>query len=416
MPIYQVALSLYEQKNYLDAITVFKEVLKSNSKEDKIATCFYMSLCYKYLDMSENRITTLLESLKYDIPRAEICCEIGEYYTGLKKYRQAIFWYQAAIGQESIEIDEFYVADYWGYIPLIQLCLCYDRLGMIEKAIEYNEKAGEIYPYAEAVTANRIYFNDLTKQDDFDTVTQKQEIVNKRELVKGKQQSGVSLIVPTNKAKYMENIFDNFDRMVYKEKEMIVLLNNNQLLLEDYTNRANHYDNVQIYQLDESKTLGECLNYGIEHAKYDYIGKMDDDDYYGENYLLDQMNVFVISDAAVACKSKRFILFEQEEELWVFRGYGEDAIVPGGAGGTILAKREVFDEISFRAVNIAEDEAFFKDCTALGFKIYSSNKFNYLYKRHSNQSEHTFTDAEVFYKSAGIQITDTKDYIDFITV
>jgi tetratricopeptide (TPR) repeat protein len=417
MPIYQVALSLYEQKNYLDAITVFKEVLKSSSKEDEIATRFYMSLCYKYLDMSEERITTLLESLKYDIPRAEICCEIGEYYTGLKKYRQAIFWYQTAIGQESIENDEFYIADYRGYIPLIQLCLCYDRLGMIEKAIEYNEKAGKIYPYAESVTANRIYFSDFRKQDDFNImIIQKQEILKTREFVKEKEQLGVSLIVPTNKAKYMENIFDNFDRMRYKEKEMIILLNNNQLLLKDYANRANQYDNVSIYQLDESNTLGECLNYGVEHAKYDFIGKIDDDDYYGENYLLDQMNVFVISDAAVACKSKRFILFEQEEQLWVFRGYGEDAVVPGGAGGTILAKREVFDVISFRAVNVAEDEAFFQDCTALGFKIYSSNKFNYLYKRHSNQSEHTFTDAEEFYKSAAIQITDTKDYIDFITV
>lgn len=417
MPIYQVALSLYEQKNYIDAITIFKEVLKSDSQEDKIATCFYMSLCYKYLDMKEERITTLLESLKYDIPRAEICCEIGEYYTSLKKYRQAIFWYQTVLGKESTENSEFYIADYWGYIPLIQLCLCYDRLGMIEKAIEYNEKAGEIYPNSESVTANRIYFYNLVKQDDLNKVMiQKQEILKSRERVKEKQQSGVSLIVPTNKAKYMENIFENFDRMAYKRKEMIILLNNNKLLLENYKNRANHYDNVRIYQLDESKTLGECLNYGIEQAKYDFIGKIDDDDYYGENYLIDQMNVFVLSDAAVACKSKRFILFEQEDELWVFRGYGEDAIVPGGAGGTILAKREVFDLISFHAVNVAEDEAFFQDCTALGFKIYSSNKFNYLYKRHSNQSEHTFIDAEVFYKSAAMQITDTNEYINFITV
>ncbi|WP_455717000.1 glycosyltransferase [Anaerosporobacter sp.] len=416
VPIYQVALSLYEQKKYFESILVFKEILKVDSNKDKIATCFYMSLCYKYLDMAEERIAILLESFKYDIPRAEICCEIGDYYTMLEKYMEAIFWYQTAIDLEPIETSEFYIADYRGYIPLIQLCLCYDRLGMVEKAIEYNEGAGKIYPFAESVTANRIYFSNLVRENLDEAIKQKQEILNTRERIDKKQQSGVSLLVPTNKAKYMDNIFENFDRMAYKKKEMIIILNNNQLLIDDYRKRASYYDNIQVYQLDESVTLGECLNYGIEHAKYNFIGKIDDDDYYGVNYLVDQMNVFVISDVAVTCKSKRFILFEKEDELWVFRGYGEDTIVPGGAGGTIIAKREVFDLISFHAVNVAEDEAFFQDCTALGFKIYSSNKFNYLYKRHSNQSEHTFTDADLFYKSAAKQISDTNEYIEYISV
>ncbi len=57
-------------------------------------------------------------------------------------------------------------------------------------------------------------------------------------------------------------------------------------------------DNVSIYQLPEEKTLGECLNFGIEMAQYDIVAKLDDDDYYSPYYLTEAMEVFTTTDAS----------------------------------------------------------------------------------------------------------------------
>lgn len=44
------------------------------------------------------------------------------------------------------------------YIPAMQLCVCYDRLGDISTATAYNELASSVRPQDAAVQYNRQYF------------------------------------------------------------------------------------------------------------------------------------------------------------------------------------------------------------------------------------------------------------------
>ena len=60
----------------------------------------------------------------------------------------------------------FILHDYWDYIPSIQLCLCYDRLGNIEEAIRYNNKAAEYKPNDRAVLYNIKYFHGIKEAND----------------------------------------------------------------------------------------------------------------------------------------------------------------------------------------------------------------------------------------------------------
>ena len=48
--------------------------------------------------------------------------------------------------------------EYSDYIPLMQLCVIFDRLGEKEKARAYNELAGALRPDDPAVAHNRRYF------------------------------------------------------------------------------------------------------------------------------------------------------------------------------------------------------------------------------------------------------------------
>ena len=111
------------------------------------------------MDDAAGALTALLRSFTYDAPRAELCCEIGRHFLERSQYRIAAFWYETAAACVPDETNGgFCLPDCYGYIPYLQLCVCYDRLGEREKAVACNEKAGALKPGDRSVAHNREYF------------------------------------------------------------------------------------------------------------------------------------------------------------------------------------------------------------------------------------------------------------------
>ena len=98
------------------------------------------------------------------LPRAETCCDLGRYYFDRQAWREAIFWYETALRVEKRKNGGGFIReDCYGYLPCIQLCVCYDRLGRREKAVSYNEMAAVFKPEDGAVAYNRAYFAKVSK-------------------------------------------------------------------------------------------------------------------------------------------------------------------------------------------------------------------------------------------------------------
>ncbi|MGH4138614.1 tetratricopeptide repeat-containing glycosyltransferase family 2 protein [Clostridium sp.] len=150
------------QNNFInDAIKYFNEFLDTGKGwvEDNISSCFDLSKCYNIVGDKKSMLKILLRSFEYDTPRAEICCNIGTYYFESGDYGKAIVWYKiAAELTKPVNGWGFISHDFWGYIPNIQLSVCYDRLGNRDESIKYNDKAAEYKPNSSAVLANRAYF------------------------------------------------------------------------------------------------------------------------------------------------------------------------------------------------------------------------------------------------------------------
>jgi Glycosyltransferases, probably involved in cell wall biogenesis len=237
-----------------------------------------------------------------------------------------------------------------------------------------------------------------------------------REKCSKTSQPGISIIVPTIKLRYIDNILTSYARSLYPNKELIIVLNKNELNINDYKVKSIGLNDIRIFQLDQSCTLGECLNFGIENSRYNYISKMDDDDYYGASYLVDLMNVFKYTDAQVTGKASRFIYIQDSNTLGIFSPNYENRYVNNVAGGTILFKKEIFEKVSFRSLNIAEDSYFLNDCTNVGIKIFSADKYNYIYMRNRNLDEHTWKISEKELMNYSIKLLVTKSYTNFATV
>lgn len=158
---YYYARELLYNQRYDEAIQRFLQFLEERNGwiENSISACKDLAMCYYIKGEPIKALESLLKSLTFDEPRAEICCEIGKDFFNKGQFETAIFWYRTA---SFCKLDEksgaFCQVDCYGYIPFIQMCVCYDRLGDKKKAMEYNEKAGRIKPEDSSYLFNKDYF------------------------------------------------------------------------------------------------------------------------------------------------------------------------------------------------------------------------------------------------------------------
>ncbi len=161
---YYFGRELYYHKQYEEAASVLEQFLNSTEGwiENKIEACSICADCYYKLGQEQSALITLLRSMSFDLPRAELCCEIGKYFLEHGNFQNAIYWYETALNVPKKEIsDGFILPDCYDYIPFLQLCVCYDKLGDRQKAKEYNERAGACKPYSQAYLYNKRYFDSL---------------------------------------------------------------------------------------------------------------------------------------------------------------------------------------------------------------------------------------------------------------
>lgn len=152
---------LYYHGRYEKAAEVFRSFLDDPQGwlENKLEAERFLSYCLSAMGKDEEAFDVLLQGLKLAPPTGEHCCDIGAFFYGKEQWEQAIFWYENALRAERrTEQGAFVQEDCYGFVPCIQLCVCYDRLGDLERANMYNEMAGVFKPGDRAVLQNRAYF------------------------------------------------------------------------------------------------------------------------------------------------------------------------------------------------------------------------------------------------------------------
>ncbi|HPT88120.1 MAG TPA: glycosyltransferase [Bacillota bacterium] len=154
-------MELYYHQEYPESAARLEQFLNEGKGwvEDNIKACFYLGKIYNVLGDFEKSLQSFLASFRYDLPRAEHCCEIGYLYKARKDYQRALFWFDLASRlNQPKENWGFYFNDYWGYIPNIELSVIHYWLGDLEKAIEYNERAAAVKPEDKSILFNRKFY------------------------------------------------------------------------------------------------------------------------------------------------------------------------------------------------------------------------------------------------------------------
>ncbi len=157
---YYYARELCDHGAYRAALPVLEQFLQEGRgwTPDNIGACLLAGRCYARLEQHDEAMQSLFRSFCYGIPQPEICCEIGGLFLERQQYSQAAFWYHLAIETGHQPHEGFWRQECCDYLPAIQLCVCYDRMGDISTAAAYNALAGSFRRGDAAVAYNRQYF------------------------------------------------------------------------------------------------------------------------------------------------------------------------------------------------------------------------------------------------------------------
>jgi glycosyltransferase involved in cell wall biosynthesis len=142
------------------AIRYYREFLdRGGWVEDEIAACGKIADCYLALGDQIKSREFVLRSFLYDVPRAENCCRLGYLFLSEGNFRKAAYWYERALEAEKPKYGMINHACHT-WLPHIQLCVCYNRLGQPDKAYYHNEVAAVYQPDSPSVLHNREYLRD----------------------------------------------------------------------------------------------------------------------------------------------------------------------------------------------------------------------------------------------------------------
>jgi len=92
-------------------------------------------------------------------PKAEALCALGACFLEEGTLEAAAHWYRAALLCSPREnTGAFVLRDMYGYVPLMQLCVIFSRMGDDMLASQMNEQALLLRPDDPAALFNRAYF------------------------------------------------------------------------------------------------------------------------------------------------------------------------------------------------------------------------------------------------------------------
>ena len=138
--------------------------LKNTYYEDKIDALYLLGNLYSTRKNYNLALETYFKSFNVTLPRPNILCEIANVYFINGFYNEAIYYYKLALESRNIPNTTFIHKDYLGYIPSLQLCVCYDKLKDYKTANKYNELAYKYKKNKEIYQFNKKYFKERLKE------------------------------------------------------------------------------------------------------------------------------------------------------------------------------------------------------------------------------------------------------------
>jgi hypothetical protein len=215
----------------------------------------------------------------------------------------------------------------------------------------------------------------------------------------------ISVVSPTLRPENINTILENYDRQIYENKELVIVLNDDYDAYKELVSLESERDYLKIIFLPEDHSAATALNLGSRHCSGDYIFRFDDDDFYGENYLSDFITSIEAEDVDLFGKFGSFVFKEGSTDIYlreqtsrdkcntVFRA--RDLGHPNAqlSGATFGIKAEILKDCGFPSDRLAAaDTAFLAQLREKhpNSVVLKNDWVSYALGRAQNENSHTW--------------------------
>jgi hypothetical protein len=210
-----------------------------------------------------------------------------------------------------------------------------------------------------------------------------------------------SLITPTYRKDLLPRCVETFEQQTYPNKELILVFNGNVLPTWRDLGLKQPREDVVITHVPGDMFAGATLNMGHIQASGQYSFRVDDDDHYGPNYILDMILQARSVDAALFGKPSVPLIFEGENAIYVKNQATPLVIAPqemlqsgalwfGGnsiSGTTEFFKKVPYSDVSFGA---ADTDMVLNLPLGIGVTFAFMDQLNLVAERRQDLASHTW--------------------------
>jgi hypothetical protein len=207
----------------------------------------------------------------------------------------------------------------------------------------------------------------------------------------------VTITAPTNRPDHLLAILDNVGRQTYPHIDLLIVAHGfdpDDARVRDLAAERG-IPEPTVLRVGGDVIAGEVFNHGFRAASGDLIAKMDDDDWYGAEYLWDQVDALGYSGAHVVGKWAHYAYIESLDATVLRFGKHEHEYRDVLAISTLLMRREVFESAEFPAMPYGAGSVFLRELAAQGCRLYAADRFNYVYRRYAAADHHTFPTSDL---------------------
>jgi len=117
---------------------------------------------------------------------------------------------------------------------------------------------------------------------------------------------------------------------------------------------------------------------------------MDDDDYYGKNYLMTNKKAMSYSRADIVGRSDMYIYVPTWDKLFYKKIQGSNQFVKHVAGASLFVKKRVFKKVLFPDKKSGVDIVFTSKAIKNKFKIFAASTNDFVVVRRLYNNDHTW--------------------------
>ena len=218
----------------------------------------------------------------------------------------------------------------------------------------------------------------------------------------------VSVVTITNRTQFFDKLFSNFNQQTHPNKNLILVLHGDEA---DWKSKLKGFElpkDTKVLNAPSDWTLGKCTALGFDNANGDFIAKMDDDDWYGPNYLADGIMPFSYTDAMLVGKNSVYLYHQGHNKLFLKNPGKSYRYIPFVYGPTFIFRKKALEILSFADKQTGEDTDILRQAKENNLMIYSTDPFNFVMNRR-NDGTHTWqVEDEELLKNTKVQNIDLK--------